>query len=820
MKSFYQRAAIALIANSLLLAGDVFAQAAAKQSNPGKAANSANTPSQSSGNRNTLIEEVFVTVTKRTESVQKVSAAVSAYTGELLKANNIQDFQSLSDLTPGMTTRSEGSISIRGISNSVSGGASPVAFHVNGMFLDERGAPFYDIESLEVLRGPSGTAFGRNATGGAINVKWRRPDPEWGVGGDFRKGSLSEEQLRAYINVPFFGEDDPRLLGRFVFYKRQRNGTIDNYFEKSENDAGAIDSQFFRFTLSSEPMENMLLRVRGIYSERNDDILDSASMSLETRATEYSERLRTNYDPERGNPPLSKDNLLEIQSDLKLRYPDFPAHEGAKHRLDGDLNWGLQGLPLLGDVDLDVLYMEQRARAKGFLDLDGTDVPVVDIRSWNPKDTRKNAEIRLTSQYNDGFNWQAGAFWYRQTTKRLLWTDARLFAGAGDVFAASPFGNPVPVELPPTIGGQSTGGPDSVTEVDSIFFGERNLKASEAIFGNVKLNLKEMFDWPDIEIVVGARKNKDVDRLTVDYELVQIVALAGTRLNEPFPLVQNYDVLTFGEFEATTGEFGAKWFYSDLGMIYAKIAKGYKAGKAERVQRINNPVDPEFLNSFEFGWKVGFFQRAILLNFSTYIYDYTDLQITKITDNGFFTENAGEADIRGAELEIQFSPSANLYGQFAVSYNDNEFGQFCGNDNELENQDVQPGCDDPAQPHNFKGEGVADAPKWTVAGLIRYSFQLGDWGTLTPQVKMNWVDDYFRRPYGNPIDDIDGYTKTDLRLIWQSPQEKYRVEAFIENLEDHDDLFYAHFSLPDPGAYSLLSVQPPRTSGIIFEASL
>lgn len=142
-----------------------------------------------------MIEEVFVTVSKRTESVQDISAAVSAFPEDLLKDNNIQGFSALADITPGLVSRDGNNLTIRGIGQARNG-TSPVAFHVNGYFINEHDAAeeFYDISTVEVIRGPSGTVYGRNATAGAINVRWNRPEETWTGGVEYRRANYNAER--------------------------------------------------------------------------------------------------------------------------------------------------------------------------------------------------------------------------------------------------------------------------------------------------------------------------------------------------------------------------------------------------------------------------------------------------------------------------------------------------------------------------------------------------------------------------------------------------------------------------------------------------
>ena len=138
-----------------------------------------------------VIEEVIVTANKRAESLQDISSAVTALGGDTLETLNLEDFFDVADMTPGMAQRTEDEITIRGVGR-IGGDASfasTVAVHENGFFLP-RGAywPFLDIAAVEITRGPSGAVFGRNATGGAVNIKWREPGEDFGGWADATVG--------------------------------------------------------------------------------------------------------------------------------------------------------------------------------------------------------------------------------------------------------------------------------------------------------------------------------------------------------------------------------------------------------------------------------------------------------------------------------------------------------------------------------------------------------------------------------------------------------------------------------------------------------
>ncbi len=740
-----------------------------------------------------MIEEVFVTASKRTESVQDISAAVSAYSNELLKANNIDGFSQLADITPGLVSRDnrEGNnISIRGIGKAF-GGTTPVAFHINGYFVDST-EPFYDLESIEVIRGPSGTVYGRNATAGAINVKWQRPIDELAYGGDLSYGSFENRRIRSYVNVPLLDGNDYSLNARFSGLWEQRKGYLDNEFATGDEEPESNTKYFYRGIFEGYITENLRLSLHAIKNHKKANAGVVASPSISTR---QSERYR-----EFGVAPMPLD-LLKVRSQ---QFQEIGPVIDKNSRIVSDLTWSLEDTWLLGSFDVDLIAGVDRRRIHRYNDLDGSEVKIVETENFI-NGVGRNAELRFTSQNANGIDWILGFFWYRDDNHEDRYVRARTKQNLGQLFFTT-------IDLP-------LGLADRVFDA-WVFTKDLNINTkNEAAFLNVSLNLHDMFaTMPEVVLFAGIRSNNDNYRLLVERDITSAQDVATGQPDPPFVAADRATDAP-GKSTATTGEIGGKWFYNDDGMVYAKVATGYKPGTAQiRTDGKLNEVDPEFLGMTEIGWKSSFFDnRSLTLNLTAFDYTYEDLQVSKIVVTGIELNNAGAASIRGVEAEIQWAPIQSLFTQFSFGWLDAKFNQFCGRDDELVNQTRQAGCTDD-QPHNFKGATMSDAPKLTFGALLRYSHSLESSGVLTGLVKFSWSDDYQRRPYDNPIDVVDAHYKTDLRLSWSSPQDTYRVELFVENIENHDDIFTHHFSQPDPGNYSLIAPQPPRTAGMIVEA--
>lgn len=747
-----------------------------------------------------VIEEVIVTVSKRSESLQDVMGSVTALSGEALKRNNVQDFSTLADLIPSMITQNQApdqddNVTIRGISRTRDG-ASPVAFHINDMFTNMRGEPYYDLAAIEVVRGPSGIVFGRNATAGAINAKWRRPEATWAIGGDARISDLDEEQLRAYLNVPLLGEDDRRLLARFAAVKRRRGGSLDNLLVGDGKDPGNINDNFFRVYLTSEPTDFLQLGLRAVrYQSDPRGAAQVFSPSLATRRSGVLEEL--------GAQPLP-DDLRKVRSRA-----DETSGEVSDDfvRVAGDVTWSLQDLPLINNVDVVLIGGVVDRDTVSVFDLDGTEEPLLDGRTELHDDIRRSAELRFVSQNNSGIDWLAGLFWHRRTVTKDRHILVRQFVKPSTLgFPALPGEPDFPVNV----------------KVDTI--GERILDKSQAIFGNVNLDFSRLLNGgPHIELTMGLRYNEDEFTLkTASNDIVIISPVTG----EPIPVVEERDAREFADFGEQTGEIGARWFYSDAGMAYLKFSRGYKPGLAQRVESpsgiIQNPVDPEFINAWEAGWKTSFFDQSLVLNLSAYRYDYRDLQVSQITPGGVVTDNAASATINGVEADVQWSPTAALSLQAGISYLDTTYDQFCASDEAQPDAEVQLGCTD-KNPLNLAGERLKTAPEFAAVLLASYTFDWGDLGTLTPSLKTNWMDKMDRRGLGDTlgVDTIPAHSNTDIRLTWESVNRTWKVEGFVERIEDHDDIFFEAFTpiAGRPRTFTLAGDTPPRIVGVLLEVA-
>ena len=225
------------------------------------------------------IDEIVVSITKRDESLQDVAGTISAFGSEIIRQTNIERIADAVALIPNVQIKggANQAISIRGISQSFVS-QSPVARHVNGIFKFDNESytgHFYDLEGIEVARGPSGTIYGRNATAGAVDIRWKKPHADWEVFGDVTLANTDRYHFRGGVNVPLLGEGNESLMGRFVFQREVHDGWVDNELTTRRDDPDRGDDLFLRGSLRSILGEGRELILRGFYHDREDGTISS-----------------------------------------------------------------------------------------------------------------------------------------------------------------------------------------------------------------------------------------------------------------------------------------------------------------------------------------------------------------------------------------------------------------------------------------------------------------------------------------------------------------------------------------------------------------
>jgi len=756
-----------LVASLLVL---ILSAAAGAQEEPAAEDTEARRPSS-------RIEEIIVTAEKRETLVQDTPVAISAFSGVELDRSGVENIEDLAFTVPnfhygrtlGGPVGGGGGITIRGVSSA--GGDRATAFHADGVYQNApgtlEGLTFFDIQRVEVLRGPQGTLYGRNATGGSINVISNPPTDELEGAADFQYGSYDQIRTRGFLNAPFIGE---RVLTRFSFFQEDRDGYQRNLETSSRrNDADDAREFGFRQQVRFLVSDDAELTVRGSYGRRG-------GVGPSTKVIgDYPSEIY--LDPDL--PPLDLYDLNGAKpnpsNSRKVRYDFIADRREVPWTVNGTFDWSLYDLPVLGDTKVTVIASHTQRKEHQSTDGDFADIPLL-VVDYDDHTREYVGEARLASNGDGDLEWVVGVFYLN--SKEDLTVNGRSFP-----FSSNP---PQPGALELTT--------SQLTDRDAW---------STAVFGQASYTL-----WDDWRFTGGLRYSYDYKKASFDAPPVFL--FPGDE--DPFiPGTMSDDSDHWG---AVTGKFGLDWFWRDGSMAYLSISRGYKAGTIEVAPRLDPDTgaptggsianaDPEFIWAYEVGSKNRFFDDRLQFNMTGFYYDYSDLQVVTLAENVFVTQNAAEATIWGFEWEITALPWPELLLVANVSYLNATFDKFIGFREEDRFQ----------TPVDFSGNQLPRAPEYSLNLAAAYTFDFDDWGALTPRVQFYLSDDVYFRAANDSTDKQDMYTKTDLRLTWQSADEHFTVEAFVENLTDEDVIQSQIIGTSLTGWPLTTAFDEPRTAG-------
>lgn len=545
-------------------------------------------------------QEIVVTALKRETALIETPAAITAIGGEDLRARQITSIEALASAAPNLVVGQASGVSwvsVRGIGiGSTSGGIEgSVALHLDGAYLAQAAsldALMFDLASVEVLRGPQGTLYGRNATGGTVNFISNRPTQET----DIRLGVLAGGFDRTRIEGVISGGLSERVSVRAaVMWERQDEGYGQNVhlgdsFGKREAHGGRISGRF--------DLTNMLRVDASVF--RFWDWTDGIQL---TRLNPFNATALANnpiFNTAAPRPADRRDINAETQAD-------------AERVLEGGnitLNWDFSPHLALRSITSYTRVDYSNLNADG----DGTELPLV-----------HSDRIEDTSAWQQEFNLIFNAFDRRlEGLVGVYYNDERLsLEGHNRWLAANPQGFL-------NIAGQVV-----PAGTDVIGFLQQDTTSS-ALFADVSFSLND--NW---SLYAGARQSRD------ERDILQTTGLAGLPNNVGLAACNGRRFS--GDWDSTTGKIGIA-FTSSLGNLYLQWAEGFKAG-GFNAYNCGDAYEPEEVTSIEAGYKVEAFGDRLRFAAALFHYDYTNLQVSQIINLQQRIENAAAATIMGAEFE-------------------------------------------------------------------------------------------------------------------------------------------------------------------------
>jgi iron complex outermembrane receptor protein len=703
------------------------------------------------------IEQIVVTAEKRGESLQDLSQAVTALTAKDLDNKYISSFVDLSAIAPGVTVaKNEGFktiISIRGVGNEANQNATAnpsVSYHMDGIYIASPYAlqtDFIDIERIEILRGPQGTLFGQNSTGGAINVISAKPNFEEFAGkADVSLGTDNLVKVRGTVNVPI--SDDLAMRTSFS------RATQDGYTQNVYNGPNVLNPSETFVGEDMDNIDNLSMRTDWLWNA-------SDTLSLRFLAQYFSGEsngagIKGIDDPTPGARNLSQDtdSSYELESQV--------------YGLIAEWDAGFAVIKSLSSYQKDDITVVRDNDRHSF-----DTNPEIQISVFNPE---VNIQTTFTQELNviskeplfGKLDWIVGAF-YLDTDIEITIRE-ELDVGRDGVLDGY-----VP-SFPAVFGGDRGFISDSNPQRESLsFYGQTTYPISESV-----------------RLITGLRYTKDEVESTV------------SNFFAPSPSFINPKT------EDLTGRIALEWDAGDDTMTYASYTRGLKPGGSNLTfsegddALVRAAFEDETIDAYELGLKTEFMDSRVRTNVAAFYYDYTNLQFQASDFNEFGSgvSNIPESEIYGVELEMtaligdRFSLDVKL-----ASMQSEVSADYLALDNRLLIEDVF--LADGVTPakeeihgasrdvarflQNLSGNELAKTPGLTADISLGFEDQMKDGAYIGANLQYTYRGEFEQRVFNNPeVDTVDSYDLINLTVSYDNPDEVWGVDLIAYNMLDED----------------------------------
>jgi iron complex outermembrane receptor protein len=731
-------------------------------------------------------DEIVVTAQKREENAQDVGISITAFSGEQLQALGYTNAQEVTALAAGVATlqpngEANYAIGIRGVANNdfTSNVESPVAIYVDETYISQMsGAGFllFDVDRVEILRGPQGTLFGRNATGGLVHYITVKPTTDGVEGyGGLTYGSFQRVKAQGAVNVPL----SDVLSARLSLATHQGGGYVENRLNP-DSDLNNANETAGRLQVRFQPNDDFDLLLNGRFGRQD----------IRTGFFEYASAIFPTGELTPGVPNPDLGGYVDLDGDVFAGDYDFTGgNETKTWGVSGRVDWNFGGVELTGISDY------QSVKRDYIEDSDAS--PVNYFNFFLTTDARQfSQEVRLAGDY-EKFNWVLGLYY-------------------------------LDIDINDSNGAKATGlfealfGPVSVAG----FNGVRNPYSldtkSWSLFGQFDYALTNTLTFTGGMRYINEEK---------DYVYNNFISLFPEDITSGLDpdIVDVADAVTPFAGDRKDTNFAARvqlnWTPSDGVLAYASWNRGVKSGG------FNAPLLPtaifvtdEFLNyaperldAYEIGAKIDFAGGEARLNASGYYYDYQNCQAFSILGLDTFTLNA-DCVTKGFEVELQGSPAAGLDYHFGVGYVDAKVRDIPG----VTIDAVTPLGTLPALIPGGEQRPV-QTPKWNLNGLLRYEFPVG-FGDIALQADGAYRSEHFFALTNFNAVRENGYFVGNLSATWIAPDEHWSVRAFVQNITDEEYLvqtFDLSGSLSNGGLFGLVEQYygRPRIWGVNVTAT-
>ncbi|WP_145999132.1 TonB-dependent receptor [Oceanicoccus sp. KOV_DT_Chl] len=731
------------------------------------------------------LEEVLVTARKRQESMQDIPVTVTSIT-EALNRSSLQSLQDLQDYVPNVqinriATNNGASISIRGISfqDPDKSMDAPVGVILDGVYQGTIAGGLlnnFDLERVEVLRGPQGTLFGKNTTAGALNVIRTAPTKELGAKVRVGFGSWDKQQVQAVVNTPLTSKGGLK----FFVNKEEHDGYIENNI--ADTDVGILDYQQFGATIAFDITDKFDI---SFTAEKIDDDSDAGAFANLNDFADLNCLISVGaVTPDPSNPPIGSGcSEFDANSDEDHSSQNAPnSSETTTEMYNLTMNWDLGNSWSLTSIT------GYTTRDEEFrLEYDASQVEFLYVNGTQDYE-QTTQEFRINGDINDKMKLTAGVYYFDSEYDQ--------FQESFDMWYYIPL--PVPGSDPvvtATLFGPDGGLPPGAV---SSQLGSVGQNTSYAVFASLDWQLTDK-----LLLNIGARQTEEERRLEGRTPNFVLNLGAPVEISPSGPLQKFKD--DWSEFSPRVA---LQYTINEDVMVFGSFSSGFKSGgffaRTQNTDDITS-FDPEYVDTYEIGMKSEWLNNRVRFNATAFYSDYTDKQEEEVIDTGggnvtTIVYNAADAKIQGLEIELTGQVTADFSAFLNIGLLDAEFTDF------------EVGVlGSPGVTVDVSDRELRNAPDTTIAIGVDYVtlISVGEFGA---HYNYRWRDEVHSVLTNDErgLADSAGFHNASLDL---TIDEKYKVSVYGRNLTDERFVRAIPIGISTFGQYN-----PPRNYGIEFTA--
>ena len=738
--------------------GSAFAQSSTGAVDPGvatpaadqtPAAPTAPTASQVSATPNDTTD-IIVTAQKREESINRVGLTITALGADTLRERQIQSAADVAQAVPGLSfTNSANNTPVYTLRGVGFYDTSLGSYPTTSVYVDQVPLPFpiltsltaFDLERIEVLKGPQGTLFGQNSTGGAINYIAAKPTKEYSAGAEASYGRFNDFFGSGYVSGPITD-----TLRARVAVRGEKSGPWQRSYTRDDEN-GRTDELAGRFILDWTPTDAISLEFN--VNGWRDKSEPQAVQYLAFNQQAVSNTAIVQAYPRSPMTPRAADWGPDNGMFLNRRF--------GQASLRGDIRFG-------GDLTLTSITSYIAFKERGALDQDGTALADIDLRNFYGRIRSFSQEVRVANGSSNRFRFIVGGNYSRDTVyyrENLLYSDSSAFFNFG------------------------------ITSSEN--YSDQKMR-NLAAFGSAEFDITNQLTLKGGVRYTDARRSATIcnrdggDGKTAALFTVFSRLLSGDpnrpALSKTDCFVLDANFFNGPEFKGKLNESNVSWRggidYKPTGnlLLYANVSKGYKAGTFGNINASSTaqfvPAVQESILNYEGGFKLQMFNRRLSLTGAGFYMDYSNKQLrSKLIDATFgildAIINIPKSHLAGGEIELQARPVRGLSFGAALTYVDSVIDRYSG---------INAG----GVAANFAGTSVPFTPKWQASTNARADIPLTEQlngflgGQVTYRSKTNAIVGK------TPLYDINEYALLDLQLGVESHDGRWRAMVWGKNI--------------------------------------